>query len=132
MTLTVEASSPWDSAHSGTMLCRVARAAEMRRTPVPSVSSTLRWLASTAHRRFGRSGPSAADGRATPGRCGSVRLSSPPARLMHAANANVAPMENCSTRSAPTNGPMNDPIRNVPPSEESARARKCGAIASDR
>ena len=43
----VAASMPMDSAHSGTMDWRVARAAEMTRTPMPSVSRIRRCSAST-------------------------------------------------------------------------------------
>ena len=48
MRLVVAASMPWDSAHSGTIDCRVARAAEMTSTPTPRVSSTRRCSARTA------------------------------------------------------------------------------------
>ena len=83
---------PIDSAHSGTMDWRVARAAEMTRTPMPSVSRIRRCSASTEITdRWRVLSPIAVAGwfRVTSGR-NAVRMAA--AMLMMAANPYAAPM----------------------------------------
>ena len=116
--------SPCEAAHSGTMVCRVARAAEMIRTPVPRVSRVRRCCAQ--HRQHRRVRPARAravaalgarDVRQERGQRGRGEAH----RRGEAVRGRRSPRP--ETSAAPTNGPMNSPTRNVPPSVDSARAR---------
>ena len=87
------------------------------------------------HRDHGSLARAVADGggRMVPGYVGQNAVRMAAAMLMVAANAYAAPMlHRVTIRAAAMNGPMNSPIRKLPPRVERARARNGIGIASVR
>ncbi|MNW60258.1 hypothetical protein D3C74_382270 [compost metagenome] len=130
ITLVVAGLNPRCSDHRGSTTWRAARVAPTMTTASPSVAKTRRFSTRTVRKLTGVTVRRCSVDRAATS--GTTRVTSPASRLVPTASQYAACRSHTASTAAAANGPTNAPIRCVPASVDSARARLSTGVTSVR